>query len=321
MIAAASAATIHSVARARQPFPVTRDPHSEAERLPALLDDDELSPELVLVDPDVAERARDALPDITLTEIRLSLSIKVEQTPAPLGPQSAPEADAVAEPAPAPALVLPADRPAPPAYDEIRHVFHEPRLAPRRLRRSTMAALVSLGVAAGVALALPRALDGPTSRASADRTSSAARAPTPPAAHRAKAKRTSLAKPPAQKKAAARLSPAARPTQKAKPTAERHAAVPPVVTKPVSKHQPKAVHLSRTTIPDFVWVPAKNASGYLIEFRSGSKLVLRVRTRAARLHVSRRRLNRGRYRWLVWALNKAGSPAGEPLVDSRVRIR
>ena len=319
MITAVSAATIHSVARAPQRFPVTRDPHSEVERLPALLDDDELSPELALVDPDVAERARDALPDITLTEIRLSLSIKVEQTPAARVPQSAPEPGAVAEPAPA--LVLTADRPAPPAYDEIRNVFHEPRLATRRRRHSTMAALLILGVAAGVALALPRALDGPTSRASADRTSSAARAPTPPAAHRAKAKRTSLAKPPARKKAAARLSPTARPTQKAKPTAERHAAVPPVVTKPVSKHQPNAVHLSRTTIPDFVWVPAKNASGYLIVFRSGSKLVLRVRTRAARLHVSRRRLNRGRYRWLVWALNKAGSPAGEPLVDSRVRIR
>jgi hypothetical protein len=70
-----------------------------------------------------------------------------------------------------------------------------------------------------------------------------------------------------------------------------------------------------------VWVPAKNASGYLIEFRSGSKLVLRARTRAARLHVSRNRLHRGRYRWSVWALNHAGSPAGKPLVDSNVRIR
>ena len=317
MITAVSASTIHSVARARQPYPVTRDPHSEAERLPALLDDDELSPELALVDPDVAERARDALPDITLTEIRLSLSIKVEQTPAPPVPQSAPEPVAVGEPTPAPALVLPADRPPPPAYDEIRKVFHEPRLAPRRRRRSTMAAVVILGIAAGVALALPRALDGPTSRASADRGSSAARAPTVPAAHGAKAKRTSEA----HKKAAARLSPAARPVHKAKPTAKRHAAAPPVVTKPVSKHRPKPVLPSRTTIPDFVWVPAKNVSGYLIEFRSGSKLVLSVRTRAARLHVSRRRLHRGRYRWLVWALNNSGSSAGKPLVDSRVRIQ
>jgi hypothetical protein len=68
-------------------------------------------------------------------------------------------------------------------------------------------------------------------------------------------------------------------------------------------------------------VPAKNAHGYLIEFRSGSKLVLHVRTRFARLHVSRTRLQRGRYRWLVWALNSSGSPTGKPLVDSNVRIR
>jgi hypothetical protein len=68
-------------------------------------------------------------------------------------------------------------------------------------------------------------------------------------------------------------------------------------------------------------VPAKNASGYLVEFRSGSKLVLRVRTRVARLHVLRKQLHRGRYRWLVWALNSAGSPAGKPLVDSNVRIQ
>jgi hypothetical protein len=183
--------------------------------------------------------------------------------------------------------------------------------------------LVILGVAAGVALALPRALDGPSST-SANRRSSAVPVPAVPAAHRAKAKRTSKAKPRAHKKAAAPRSRAARHAHKAKPTAKRHASAPRAVTKPASKHRPnrpKPVHPSRTAIPDFVWVPAKNASGYLIEFRSGSKLVLRVRTRAARLHVSRRRLHRGRYRWLVWALNHAGSPAGAPLVDSSVRIR
>ena len=300
---------------------MTRDPHDGAERLPALLDEDELSPEVALVDPDVAERARDALPDITPTEIRVSLSIKVQQTPPPRVPQSAPGPVAVAEPqpAPAPALVLPSDRP--PPYDEIRRVFHEPRFAPRRRRRSIIAALVILGTAAGVALAMPRALDGPTSLTSADRRSSAARHPTVPAAHRAKTKKTRKAKPTAHKKAAPRRSRATRPAHKTKPRAKKHVAVPPVVTKPVSKHRRKAVHPKPPAIPDFVWAPAKNASGYLIEFRSGSKLVLRVRTRAARLHVSRRRLHRGRYRWLVWALNHAGSPAGKPLVASNVRIR
>jgi hypothetical protein len=91
--------------------------------------------------------------------------------------------------------------------------------------------------------------------------------------------------------------------------------------KPKAKHRAKAARRSPTPIPDFVWVPVKNAHGYLIEFRSGSKLVLRVRARFARLHVSRTRLRRGRYRWLVWALDSAGSRTGKPLVDSNVRIR
>jgi hypothetical protein len=78
---------------------------------------------------------------------------------------------------------------------------------------------------------------------------------------------------------------------------------------------------AQAPIPDFVWVPVANAGGYLIEFRSGFKLVLRVRTRAARLHVSRRQLHRGRYRWYVWALDHQGSPAGKPLVDVVVRVR
>jgi hypothetical protein len=278
---------------------------------------------MALVDPDFAERARDALPDITLTEIRFSLSIKVQQTPALPVPQFPPELVAVAEPEPAaaPALVLPAERPAPPPYDEVRRVFHEPHFAPRRRSRSTMAGVVILGVAAGVALAMPRALNGPTLRTSANRRSSTARVPTGPAAHRAKAKRTSKTKPPAHKKAAARRSPAPRAAHKAKQTAKDRAAAPPVVTKPVSKPRPKPVHPARPALPDFVWAPVKTASGYLIEFRSGAKLILRVRTRAARLHLSRKQLHRGRYRWLVWALNHSGSPAGKPLVDSNVRIR
>jgi hypothetical protein len=70
-----------------------------------------------------------------------------------------------------------------------------------------------------------------------------------------------------------------------------------------------------------VWVPVKGASGYVVEFRSGSKLVLRAHTRTARLRVSTKQLRRGHYRWQVWALNQAGARIGKPLVDSAVRIR
>jgi hypothetical protein len=310
---------------------VTRDPQSGAESPPALLDDNELSPEVALVDPDVAERARDALPDITLTEIRISLSIKVQQAPPATVPHSVPEPVAVAEPtpalalAPAPTRVPPADRPPPPAYDEIRQAFREPRFTPRRRRRSIMAALVILAVVAGVALALPRALDGPASRTSAKQRPAPAGSASAPGAHRAKTKKTGKGKPRVHKKGAARRSHAPRPAHKAKPKAKKHTAAPPAATKPVSKpvrkHRRKVVHPAAPAIPDFVWAPAQNVSGYLVEFRAGSKVVLRARTRSARLHVSRKRLPRGRYRWLVWALTSAGSPASTPLVDSKVTIR
>jgi hypothetical protein len=62
-------------------------------------------------------------------------------------------------------------------------------------------------------------------------------------------------------------------------------------------------------------------SGYLVEFLAGSKIVLRARTRAAKLHVSARALRPGTYRWVVWGLNNRGAPTGKPLVDSSVRIR
>ena len=308
---------------------MTSDPHGGAERLPALLDDDELSPELALVDPDVGERARDALPDITLTEIRLSLSIKVQQMPPPSVPQPVHEPVAAAVPAPAPALPPPpalvrtADPPPPPSYEEIRRVFHEPRFGPQRWRRSVLAAVVVLGVAAGVALALPRALDGPTSLTSADRRSSAARHPTVPAAHRAKTKKTRKAKPTAHKKAAPRPSRHARHAHKAKPTPTTPTATPPSSSRHVTKrkHKPSPVRPRPRVIPDFVWAPVKSANGYLVEFRTGSKLALRVRTRAPRLHVSAAQLRRGHYRWLVWVIGTSGSPIGKPLVDSTVTVR
>jgi hypothetical protein len=302
---------------------VTRDPHDGAERLPALLDDDELSPEVALVDPDVAERARDALPEITLTEIRLSLRIKVEQSPARSAPHSVPEPVSVPEPAPAPAhaLVRPPDVPAPPAHDEIRRVFHEPRIGPRRLRRSALAALVIVGVVAGVALALPRTLDGPSPQTSANRRSSGASAAAAPAIHRLKSKGASKVNAKAHKKAAASSKQHARPAHKVKRVPKKHAAAPPASSKHVSKRKPKApvVLPLAHALPNFVWAPVKNARGYLVEFLAGSKVVLRVRTRAAKLHVSQ--LHRGRYRWLVWRVGKSGSPIGKPLVDSNLKVR
>jgi hypothetical protein len=306
---------------------VTGDPHGGVERLPALVDD-ELSPELALVDPDVAERARDALPDITLTEIRLSLSLKVEQVPTPAVPQPVPERVAFVEPAPAPApapaIVRPIDSPAPPSYEEIRRVFHEPRIRPRRWRRSALAAVVVLGAAAGVALALPRALDGPSPKTSANSRSSGAPAAAAPTVHPPKSKGTSKAEPKAHKKANPSPTRHTRP-HKTKSAPKKHAAAPPASapTRHVSKrkHRAPAVRPHVRVLPDFVWAPVKNARGYVVVFLSGSKVALRVHTRAARLRVTTKQLHRGRYRWLVWRVGKSGSAIGKPLVDSNLRVR
>jgi len=267
--------------------------------------DDYLTPELALVDADAAESARLALPDITPTESRILMAREATRA--------------------------------------ARQAFHEPiPERPSRLRRFMLAVLI-VGCAASTALALPLAFDrrdsetsveslGPSSGATLDAPSSrprhsGTRSPAKPRSRpKARARQAGGVRSAAHaKKSTATGSAAAPPAASrrlaAKPKPRRHASAPRAATEPVSKHRPTTGHPSRPAIPDFVWVPAKDASGYLIEFRSGSKIVLRARTSAARLHVSRKRLRRGRYRWLVWVLNHAGSPVGKPLVDSNVRIR
>ena len=267
--------------------------------------DDYLTPELALVDADAAESARLALPDITPTESRILMAREATRA--------------------------------------ARQAFHEPiPERPSRLRRFMLAVLI-VGCAASTALALPLAFDrrdsetsveslGPSSGATLDAPSSrprhsGTRSPAKPRSRpKARARQAGGVRSAAHaKKSTATGSAAAPPAASrrlaAKPKPRRHASAPRAATEPVSKHRPTTGHPSRPAIPDFVWVPAKDASGYLIEFRSGSKIVLRARTSAARLHVTRKRLRRGRYRWLVWVLNHAGSPVGKPLVDSNVRIR
>jgi hypothetical protein len=73
-------------------------------------------------------------------------------------------------------------------------------------------------------------------------------------------------------------------------------------------------------IPDFAWPPNGEAQGYRIEFRRGSRTVLRARAHRARLRVARAQLPNGQYRWLVWRLNRRGLPVGAPLVNAIVRI-
>ena len=75
------------------------------------------------------------------------------------------------------------------------------------------------------------------------------------------------------------------------------------------------------SIPDFVWVAAKGAVRYRIEFVLGTRVVHTATTGVSRLHVARRELPPGRYRWRVWALDKSGARVGRALVDASVNIR
>ena len=75
------------------------------------------------------------------------------------------------------------------------------------------------------------------------------------------------------------------------------------------------------SIPDFVWVPAKGAVHYRVEFLLGSRVLHTAKTSAPRLHVPASSLPAGRYRWRVWALDSSGARVGRPIVDASVNVR
>ena len=265
--------------------------------------DEPLSPELALVDPQLAERARLALPDITLTEARIALRVVVSE------PKVAP-----IRPAPPRVEPEPERRPPPPSYDEIRRVLQEapaPAPRPRRgLLRFWVPRVAVLGAAAVAALVAPRVFGGgspSTSPATRLAPPAGASLTTPTASGRVAPTRAHEQKRTAKSRPAGKAKTA---SGKTKPRRTRTLSRLPVSAKQTAK-----------LIPDFVWAPSKGASSYRVEFRSGSKLVLRTRTRNTRLHVSHSRLRPGRYRWLVWRLNRRGTPVGAALVDATVRVR
>jgi hypothetical protein len=104
----------------------------------------------------------------------------------------------------------------------------------------------------------------------------------------------------------------------AKPRSAAPAANPTNITpsSSASKEKPAA-----RSIPDFVWVPVKGATRYRVQFLRSGRVVLTTTTNGARLHVASAKLPPGTYRWKVWALTKAGTPAGAAVVDASAKIR
>ena len=252
--------------------------------------DEPLSPELALVDPEAAERARLALPERVLTE-NLIRAGEPAGAPPPLR-------DEPLQPRPAAARE--------PSFRPLERTIRDEPPARRRGRRRwlTAAGLGAVAIAAGAVLATPRISDIVRSKAAEtvkpDETPQPSRS-IPPAT----AATTTASVPKATTPAGAAQPPA---------TSTRRIRAPstPPIANPTT---------GRPSIPDFVWVRDQRAHGYRIEFRAGSKVVLRVRTQTTRLRVPPARLPPGRYRWVVWRLNGHGDPVGAPLVDAILTIR
>jgi hypothetical protein len=254
--------------------------------------DEPLSPELALVDQELAERARLALPNVQPTEALIALRLQraKAEVASVRPPRGGPEAPARAAP----------DK-------------------KRRVRVSVASVAIVLGAAAAATLIAPRLVGGrsPTSSAATPRLE-----PTPG---------SSLAKPRSVGATTPTRTTATTSTRTSRPSAtakgsqtqtSRRDTARPTRRKAVSSPLPSPAKRSALPpIPDFVWAPAKAPGGYRLEFRSGSKVVFRTRTRATRLHVSRSILGQKRYRWLVWRLNAQGRAVGSALVDATVRIR
>ena len=75
------------------------------------------------------------------------------------------------------------------------------------------------------------------------------------------------------------------------------------------------------SIPDFVWVAAKGAVHYRVEFLRGARVVHTAQTNVPLLHVTATSLPPGTYRWRVVAVDRSGAQVGRAVVDASVTIR
>lgn len=240
-----------------------------------------VSPELALVDPEAARRARLALPEIVPTESRIGLRRAVGTVP------------------------------------RLALAFVEEPPSPRRRRGVALAGLV-VGAAA-VVLVAPLVLDERNSSSPPITLGASAEGLSPIATVRPQGGlTTSSGVPEARTKASTGR---ARTAGSATVLGTVVTIRPRGVASAKSRRQPRVRSTPSQPNRNFGWVPVKHTFGYRVEFRSGPKLVLRVRARAARLRVPRAQLRPGRYRWLVWRLNRRGTPIGPSVVDAALTIR
>jgi hypothetical protein len=321
------------------PMSETASPPVPAEQTAG--NDDVVSPELVLVDPDL----RDRLASLPLPAPAVA--------PAHAEPEPEPEPDPEPEPEPEPEPALRvAPLPPAPEPEPVRAApepVEPPTTAPvphRRRRRFALvvAALAGAGLAAAATIVfLPRdtssssgarvidpattghigrpASSTPTPPATvtvAPATTAPARPTTAPAKHRTSTVRTTHGQttagaPPVAPTTTKPSTPKQKPKPKPKPTSTSPSTPPPPA--------------SATTHEKLAWAPTAGATAYEMELLKNSKSVLHVRTRQTSLIIAVRRTGAtgpagsvppGSYEWVVWPI--VGGHRGQPTVRSKLTL-
>ena len=295
----------------------------------------DVSPELALVDPELARLARMRLHE-----------------PGLFRPGARPgEAAPRLEPAWPPAVGAALRTAAPPAVSLAAAEVLAERTAVARADRffqppSTRAPITTREMAAvAAALVLGAGLGGSAAWLLPDRSSSVARPPaaaplTPSVGISPDPPSVSPGKPAAAAPGAAKPAPASKPAPAkpapakpapAKPALAKPAAGAPAATSPAAPTTPpaagpvaKPAAASRT----FAWAPAPAAAGYEVQLFRGDERVFLGRTKQARLTIgpswryegTPKALEPGRYRWYVWPVAGDGTRAEQAIVQARVVI-
>ena len=302
--------------------------------------DEPVSPELALVDPDLAVRLRALLPEI-------ELQIGLGPPPPVLRVLPDPEHGYVLPLAPPPELVDLSPAPTP-----LVRAVAAPPLFPSRVDRwrslakafaagAAVATFVTVGVVAKVGEGPPAQSTDvsprtvpPASSGAADGAptgSPAKKTFTTPRAlpgitgkpHNAPAKKTQTAAP----KRGATHEQAKAPKQSAKPEQTTKPKPAPSSKQASTKESASKPAASTAEPRRFAWAPVHGAIGYRIELFRGAKQVLEERTKVpvyeltgSWRHSGRtERLTPGSYRWYVWPVFSSG-PAAKAVVQAQLSV-